>query len=96
MNDYVLLWLFALGVNAVFCGTVASLKGFWGVSWGVGGFFFGPIALLAVVGLPDVKQRKYLRLLLEHKGISPESGRDEIAYVEPSSTDQSAPLSSDW
>ncbi len=77
VSSLFLLWLLAGIVNACFCMSIAESKGFNGISWAAGGFFFGPIALLAAVGLPDIKQRRYLRLLLEHKGISLEGSHGE-------------------
>ena len=53
---------------AFFTFAVAESKGHDGVLWSIGGFFFGPLALLAAVGLSDLKSRKYLRLLAEHQG----------------------------
>ena len=58
---------------AFFTSAVAGAKGHDDFPWMFGGFFFGPLALLAAVGLPDLKSRKYLRLLAEHQGaIEPE------------------------
>ena len=58
---------------AFFTSQVAGVKGHDDFPWMFGGFFFGPLALLAAVGLPDLKSRKYLRLLAEHQGaIEPE------------------------
>lgn len=53
---------------AAFTGAVAESKGHDGFIWTIGGFFLGPLALLAAVGLSDLKLRKYLRLLAEHQG----------------------------
>ena len=44
----IVLWL----AIAFFCATVASAKNLSRFSWLVGGFFFGPIALIAVAGMP--------------------------------------------
>lgn len=69
--------LFPLIVGAFACAyltqQVAEAKGYNPIDWAVKGFLFGPLGLLAAVGLPDVKSRKYLRLLAEHQGaIEPE------------------------
>jgi len=69
--------LLPLLVGAIACAffayAVADSKGHDGTPWSVGGLLFGPLALLAAVGLPDLKSRKYLRLLAEHQGaIEPE------------------------
>ena len=54
---------------AVFCGLIAEDKGHGGIAWFWSGLLFGPVGLLAVAALVDRKQRRYLRLLVEHKGI---------------------------
>jgi hypothetical protein len=65
-----LLWV----ACAAYSGQVASSKGHDAVPWALGGFLLGPLALLAAVGLPDLKLRKYLRLLAEHQGaLAPEA-----------------------
>ena len=53
---------------AFFTSGVAAQKGHPDIAWMVAGFFFGPLALLAAVGLPDLKSRRYLHLLAEHQG----------------------------
>ena len=55
-------------VCACYTSAVAESKGHDGAAWFCGGLFLGPLALLASVGLPDLKLRKYLRLLGEHQG----------------------------
>ena len=75
--EYLLPFLFPLLFGAFACAfftsAVAGIKGHDDGPWMIGGFFFGPLALLAAVGLPDLKTRKYLRLLAEHQGaIEPE------------------------
>ena len=87
--DFLGPFLVPLIVGAIACGfytsAVAESKGHDGVFWSIGGFFFGPLALLAAVGLSDLKSRKYLRLLAEHQGaLSPHipsslTGGDEDA-----------------
>lgn len=70
MNDSYYGWLTILLIPgvigwlvcAVLASTVASDKGQGGFSWFVGGILFGPLALIAVAGSPDLKSRK----LLEH------------------------------
>tara|TARA_B100001057_G_scaffold351612_1_gene353089 strand:+ start:26 stop:550 length:525 start_codon:yes stop_codon:yes gene_type:complete len=44
-----------------YCGVVAESKGYSGIAWTIGGFFFGFIALISAAGLPDRKLRKYIR-----------------------------------
>ncbi len=61
---------------AIPCGaltaTVAGNKGWNGTKCFWAGFFFSLLALIAAAGLPDKKQTRYLRLLLEAKGIDVE------------------------
>lgn len=59
-------------ICAVYAGAVAGEKGHDWVAWTVGGFLFGPLALLAVIGLPDRNLRRYLRLIAEKQGIEVE------------------------
>lgn len=47
---------------------LARAKGHEEVHWFLGGLLLGPLALLASIGLPDLKLRRYLRLLAEHQG----------------------------
>ena len=54
---------------AVFCGVIAEDIGHGGIAWFWSGLLFGPVGLLAVAALVDRKQRRYLRLLVEDKGI---------------------------
>ncbi len=58
---------------AGYSSAVAEAKGFDKGSWALGGFFFGPLALFASLGLPDRKAQRYLRLLAEHQGIEAEA-----------------------
>tara|TARA_B100001989_G_scaffold191470_1_gene140401 strand:- start:1326 stop:1490 length:165 start_codon:yes stop_codon:yes gene_type:complete len=44
---------------------VAESKNYNGYLWFVLGLFFGPIALLSIVGMPDQASRKYLRVIAE-------------------------------
>lgn len=83
-----ILLLLLLGMAcAAYSGQVASSKGHEAGPWTLGGFLLGPLALLAAVGLPDLKLRKYLRLLAEHQGAltpeppstPPEGGEDADA-----------------
>ena len=62
--DSGLFFFLALASAIVFASyaySVAEAKGHDGSAWGLGGFFLGPVALLASLGLPDLKTRKYLR-----------------------------------
>ena len=75
--QYLLPFLVPLLIGAFACAfftsSLAGIKGHDEGPWMIGGFFFGPLALLAAVGIPDLKSRKYLRLLAEHQvAIEPE------------------------
>lgn len=61
-----LIWLTVIFLGlvcALLSSSIANSKGWEGSSWGITGFLLGPLALLAVVGLPDKKLRKYLRAI---------------------------------
>ena len=60
--------LFICLACAGYTGNVASSKGHDAGPWTVGGLLLGPLALLAALGLPDLKSQKYLRLLVEQHG----------------------------
>jgi len=53
--------LLGAAICAAYTAVVAGAKGHNEVSWGLGGLFFGPFALIAAAGLPDLKARQYLR-----------------------------------
>jgi len=62
----IILATFFLAVAcAGFTANVASSKGWDGPSWFLGGFLFGPLALLAAVGMPDKNLQNNLRALIE-------------------------------
>ena len=69
-------------VSAFLAGKVAHTKGWSGFAWGVAGFLFGPLGLIAAAGLPDRRLRHYLRELSLLQGVSldaleQEPSRDE-------------------
>ncbi len=63
--------LFLLLLMFISCGgfsaTIAKNKGINVGIWCLGGFIFGPIGLIAAVGMPDKIQRRYMRLITEAK-----------------------------
>ena len=63
------LFLLVAIACAAYTGHVAGSKGHDSGPWSLGGFLFGPLALLASLGLPDLKLRKYIRLIAEHQGV---------------------------
>ena len=58
LMPYLIPLLFGAFACAAFTGAVAESKGHEPLSWTLGGFFLGPLALLAAVGIPDLKFRK--------------------------------------
>ena len=55
-------------ISAGLCGSVANAKGLESSGWGMAGFLFGPLALIAVAGMPDKRLRLTLLALAEHQG----------------------------
>lgn len=51
---------------------VAKSKGLNAEEWALAGFFLGILALIAVAGMADKKQRSYIRFLAEEKGWKPQ------------------------
>lgn len=45
-------------VAGMFCNRVADAKGYNGVAWMFGGFFFGLVALIAIAGMPVASQKE--------------------------------------
>ena len=64
--------------SAFYSAQVAHQKGYNGTDWGIGGFFFGTIALIAVAGLPDRRLRKYIRQIGEKQNAIEVFTRDEL------------------
>ncbi len=73
---------------ASYTGSVASAKGHDVGPWALGGFLLGPFALLASLGLPDLKSRRYLRLLAEHHGVEVEPHRPSPVEGEADADEQ--------
>jgi phosphotransferase system glucose/maltose/N-acetylglucosamine-specific IIC component len=67
------LWILLIAhvVIALVAAPVANQKGHDMGSWFAITFLTGIIGLIAIAGLPDLKQRKYLRLLAEKAGLEP-------------------------
>ena len=64
-----LVWLLLAGCCFCWSGAAAGDKGHGTVPWALAGHCFGPIALLTVIALPDLKQRRILKLMAEHQGV---------------------------
>ena len=58
-----------VAICAFLTSVVAESKGHDRESWFLVGLFLGPLGLLASLGLPDLKTRKYLRLIAEKQGV---------------------------
>ena len=69
MDIFILLVLAAFFCGFTMC--LAEAKGLSLGMWAIAGFLFGPIALLAAVGMPDKKLHRFLKQFAEHQGIEP-------------------------
>lgn len=49
----------------VYAGVIAASKNHNWFPWSLGGFLFGPVALIATAGLPDRKLQRYVRAISE-------------------------------
>ena len=47
----------------IYAGVIAASKNHNWFPWSLGGFVFGPVALIATAGLPDRKLHRYVRLI---------------------------------
>jgi len=63
--DLGIFYIFLGVIFALFCSSIAREKGYSDAVWGLIGFFFNFIALIAIAGMPDLIARKYLRRLAE-------------------------------
>lgn len=68
MGTLIISWLLTAVVCGCFTSAVAASKDHDSIAWLIGGLVFGPLALLASVGLSDQKLRKYIRRIAEHQG----------------------------
>ncbi len=66
-----LLW----AVCALLAAYIADDKGHDWLLWGLSGLIFGPVGLLAAVGLSDAKLRKYIRRIGEKQGALDSEGQ---------------------
>ena len=63
--SFLILILFLWIPLAAFTSFVADTKGWSRATWFLNGFFFGPLGLLAAVGLPDRPARQKLQQLID-------------------------------
>ena len=72
MEGLIGTYFLALLISAVICGyltrAVAKDKAHNGTDWFWGGFFLGPLGLIAAAGLSDRKLRNYIRQIGESQG----------------------------
>ena len=68
-----LFWLLLAAFFALSASAAAQGKGHEPVGWAFWGLIFGPFAMLAVIGLPDLKTRKILRSIAEAQGVDLQS-----------------------
>ena len=61
-------WLLFALIFTSLSSTIAEDKGHGQLVWGLVDLLFGPIGLLAAVGLSDRVQRKYLRQIADNLG----------------------------
>ena len=67
-------------VTAICCAIVAEDKKHSGAAWGFAGLLFGPIALIAAVGLADRRQHQLLRRIADT--LSGDTSNDAISNPE--------------
>ena len=60
---FFLIWFYIS--NALFTMVLANNKEYNGFMWLLGSLFFGPLALLTLIGMPDRKSKEYLRVIAE-------------------------------
>ena len=59
MQVFYWVWVIALAIAcSVWAEDIAKLKGHNAKQWMVAGFIFGPIALIALAGYPDLEKRR--------------------------------------
>ena len=65
MSVLFFLWLISSAACALFTALAARGKGYKDSSWGIVGFVFGPLGLLAIAACPDLRSRRLLRIIAE-------------------------------
>ena len=68
MGFVVFLWVGLAASCALFTALAARGKGYNDANWGVVGFIFGPLGLLAIAACPDLRTRRLLRMIAESQG----------------------------
>ena len=80
--ELIALLIFAI-FFAFFCSGIASQKGHAKSIWLILGFLFGPIALVAIAGMPDRYLRNYIRALAAAEGIDTAQIRKDTMEQKP-------------
>ena len=62
-------WLVVAVLIGFVCTVVGENKGIGGIRWFVLSLFIGPLALIAVAAMPDLRTRRILRLIAENQGV---------------------------
>ena len=68
-------------ITACLASSIAEDKGHSAVAWGLCGFLFGPLGLIAAAGLSDRKLRKYIRQIGEKQDAIPPEKEDKPVPV---------------
>jgi len=78
---WVLLLLISAFICASLCERVADSKGLMSGGWGAAGFLLGPLALIAVAGMPDKRSRRILHAIATQQGATIIEEAEELASV---------------
>jgi hypothetical protein len=62
--------------SACFASSIANAKGCDSSAWTLAGFLCGPLALLAIAGMPDRKTQRIIRLMADSQGVDLQSVAD--------------------
>lgn len=81
MEAFWVLLLVSAFICASLCEKVADSKGLMSGGWGAAGFLLGPLALIAVAGMPDKRLRRILLAIATHQGATITEEAEEIASV---------------
>ena len=79
MEAFWVLLLVSGFICASLCERVADSKGLISGGWGAAGFLLGPLALIAVAGMPDKRLRRILLAIAIHQGATVTEETEEIA-----------------
>ena len=89
------LIIILLIASGYYSSVVAGEKGYSRTNWFLGGLFFGGIALLAAVGLPNKKLDRYIRRMGLKQGAFTENEFNEISRNEENENNILVPITYD-